>query len=332
MSHVAGILLLVMESPAAAFRAFANLLCSSKVLSSLYRLRSSDVSSTISLFQCTLDTHLPRLSAHFARLRVSLDYFLFEWLLTMFSQATPFIFTLRVVDCFIFEGDVFLIRTALGLLSYLQDKLLASSFEECLKTLRSSLASADPEELLAAVWKVKLHELPRMTIGRGGGGGGRSRKTSRAGEGAGEVGERGRGGAGRAVVEGEGGPGGRVTATPALATRRQTAARQAARLAAAGPTHSDLQQQQARRHPGADPHAVTDEESGDEFNSASDLPLSSLALSPAFPQFLHRPAHTQPGLAAALLIEDYQQAGSAPISDVSLGLGTVQDRAQAEPQ
>ena len=59
---------------------------------------------------------LPRVHAHFAAEGVGHKMYLVDWLLTLYTKALPLTVAARVWDNYFLVGEVFLWRTALGIL------------------------------------------------------------------------------------------------------------------------------------------------------------------------------------------------------------------------
>jgi len=59
---------------------------------------------------------LPLLYNHFKDEGVSSEMYLLDWNLSLFCKALPIEVAARVWDCYLLEGEVFIVRAALGLL------------------------------------------------------------------------------------------------------------------------------------------------------------------------------------------------------------------------
>merc|ERR1719150_1586640 len=122
MSFIAAILLLNMEE-ADAFIVFANLV-NRPLLAAFYRVDTAAMSQNYSMFSSHLASHLPRLARHFARAGLRPDLYMVDWVMTLFSKAAPLDITCRIWDLLIRDGEGFLFRAALGVLSLYQDQML----------------------------------------------------------------------------------------------------------------------------------------------------------------------------------------------------------------
>ena len=78
-------------------------------------------------FSQQMSQHLPALSDHFTRLGLRPDLYLLDWVMTVFSRCCPLDLTCRIWDMIIRDGEMFMMRAGLGILSLYQDQLLAES-------------------------------------------------------------------------------------------------------------------------------------------------------------------------------------------------------------
>ena len=72
---------------------------------------------------------------HFQEVGVDPSMYMFDWIITIFSKTIPLDIAARIWDNFLFQGQSFIFRTALGLLKHLKAKIQGSSFEETLAVL-----------------------------------------------------------------------------------------------------------------------------------------------------------------------------------------------------
>ena len=81
----------------------------------------------ISSFSSQLASHLPSLNSHFTRLGLRCDLYLLDWLMTLFSRCLPLDVTCRIWDIVFRDGETFLVKAALGILSMYEERLLAET-------------------------------------------------------------------------------------------------------------------------------------------------------------------------------------------------------------
>ena len=78
----------------------------------------------LTVLNSLLSTHLPRLHSHLQAMRVDIRPIAFPWFLSLFIKTLPIESVLRVWDCLLCEGSKLLFRTALGLLSLHEDRIV----------------------------------------------------------------------------------------------------------------------------------------------------------------------------------------------------------------
>ncbi|XP_064381937.1 TBC1 domain family member 12-like isoform X2 [Halichondria panicea] len=122
MSFLAAVLLLNME-PADAFISLANLLNRPSYLA-FFKVDHALMRPYFDTFNILLHNSLPKLSAHFSALDFSPEYYLIEWIFTIYTRTLPLDVACRVWDLFCRDGDCFLFKTALGILKLHQSDLL----------------------------------------------------------------------------------------------------------------------------------------------------------------------------------------------------------------
>ncbi len=85
------------------------------------------------------------------KLGVSPEHYLLDFFFTIFSRSLPLGVSVRVWDCFLLEGQVFLFRTALALLKMYEGELLKSSLEQIVPLLRKLPEDVTEARLFAAL-------------------------------------------------------------------------------------------------------------------------------------------------------------------------------------
>eukprot|EP01103_Thecamoeba_quadrilineata_P001242 TRINITY_DN11097_c0_g1_i1.p1 TRINITY_DN11097_c0_g1~~TRINITY_DN11097_c0_g1_i1.p1 ORF type:complete len:442 (+),score=61.20 TRINITY_DN11097_c0_g1_i1:50-1375(+) len=144
MSYIAAVLLLYME-PFTAFCCLANLL-NKPLLISFYRMDISAIKRHVDMLELLLSEYLPKLAEHFRQLSISLNYFIMDWVLTLFSKPFPLDIVSRVWDSFFLEGEPFFWRTCLGLLYVHEETLLHFTYDECMEFLTHLIQQSLEEE------------------------------------------------------------------------------------------------------------------------------------------------------------------------------------------
>ncbi|KAA3674864.1 TBC1 domain family member 14 [Paragonimus westermani] len=161
MSFLAAILLLVMDDTFDAFVMFANIL-SRPCHRAFYSLDENEFIVYFRAFDQTLADRLPRLHAHFSRVGLEPNMYLFDWWFTIFSRSLPLEADMRIWDLFFLDGELALFRAALGVLQLYEPQLLTSNFDQLAVFLTSLL----PCELSADRLVKQMHSirLKRKTV------------------------------------------------------------------------------------------------------------------------------------------------------------------------
>lgn len=128
LNNIAALFLLNVSTPLEAFTALCNILDNS-LTDAMYTGDEKTVSSYYSQFLKVLHTKIPSLYQHFQNVRLAPSAYLEPLLIGWFSRHVTIDIATRLCDILIFEGDGFLLRASLGILSSLEHKLYGSSEE-----------------------------------------------------------------------------------------------------------------------------------------------------------------------------------------------------------
>lgn len=133
MSYLAATLLLYMDE----FDAFAMLatLVSNPFFACMCKMDVKNIVRYFRVFDLLFSYNLPALYDHFKSLGISHEQYLLDWMLTVFTKSMPVIQASRIWDCFVFEGELFLLIAALGVLRHYRRYLRTAPFEDCLALL-----------------------------------------------------------------------------------------------------------------------------------------------------------------------------------------------------
>ncbi|KAL2083356.1 hypothetical protein ACEWY4_021129 [Coilia grayii] len=126
MSFIAAVLILNMEE-ADAFIAFANLL-NKPCQMAFFRVDHDLMLKYFAAFEVFFEENLPRLFQHFQTNSLTPDFYLIDWIFTLYSKSLPLDVACRVWDVFCRDGEEALFRTGLGILRLYQDVLLQMDF------------------------------------------------------------------------------------------------------------------------------------------------------------------------------------------------------------
>uniref|UniRef100_A0A4W4HF97 Rab-GAP TBC domain-containing protein n=1 Tax=Electrophorus electricus TaxID=8005 RepID=A0A4W4HF97_ELEEL len=126
MSFIAAVLILNLEE-ADAFIAFANLL-NKPCQMAFFRVDHDLMLKYFAAFEVFFEENLPKLFQHFQTNSLTPDFYLIDWIFTLYSKSLPLDVACRVWDLFCRDGEEALFRTGLGILRLYQDVLLQMDF------------------------------------------------------------------------------------------------------------------------------------------------------------------------------------------------------------
>uniref|UniRef100_A0A8B9JSX4 TBC1 domain family member 12 n=1 Tax=Astyanax mexicanus TaxID=7994 RepID=A0A8B9JSX4_ASTMX len=126
MSFIAAVLILNLEE-ADAFIAFANLL-NKPCQMAFFRVDHDLMLKYFAAFEVFFEENLPKLFQHFQNNSLTPDFYLIDWIFTLYSKSLPLDVACRVWDLFCRDGEEALFRTGLGILRLYQDVLLQMDF------------------------------------------------------------------------------------------------------------------------------------------------------------------------------------------------------------
>jgi len=167
MSFIAAILILNLDE-AEAFIVFANLV-NWPCLAAFYSVDQPVMERYYSTFSNHLSTNLPNLASHFSRLGLRPDLYILDWWMTLFSKCAPLDITCRIWDLLIRDGEDFLFRAGLGILSLYEDRLLAESDFILLAQFLSKLPdNLDGDKLFDKIEEISIstskRTFPQLTL------------------------------------------------------------------------------------------------------------------------------------------------------------------------
>eukprot|EP00092_Neocalanus_flemingeri_P001796 GFUD01001914.1.p1 GENE.GFUD01001914.1~~GFUD01001914.1.p1 ORF type:complete len:652 (-),score=231.78 GFUD01001914.1:342-2297(-) len=155
MSFIAAILILNLDE-AEAFIVFANLI-NWPLLAAFYSVEQEQMERYYSTFSSHLSSNLPSIASHFSRLGLRPDLYILDWWMTLFSKCAPLDITCRIWDLLIRDGEEFLFRAGLGILSLYEDRLLAESDFILLAQFLSKLPdNLDGDKLFEKIEEISL--------------------------------------------------------------------------------------------------------------------------------------------------------------------------------
>eukprot|EP00824_Muranothrix_gubernata_P017956 TRINITY_DN3673_c0_g1_i1.p1 TRINITY_DN3673_c0_g1~~TRINITY_DN3673_c0_g1_i1.p1 ORF type:complete len:351 (+),score=43.43 TRINITY_DN3673_c0_g1_i1:104-1156(+) len=154
MSYLVAMLLLYVDEYTS-FCCLANIL-SVPSLHSFFRMDMPEVRRRMRAFEELMAQQLPTLHKHFTELHIDPQTYLLEWVLTLFSKSVPLDLASRIWDCYFMDGEPFIFRAALGILSYCAPLLESAPFEECLCLLTRLPQDMDEDMVFESIASINL--------------------------------------------------------------------------------------------------------------------------------------------------------------------------------
>jgi len=154
MSYLAAVLLLYMDE-LDAFKCLVNILNRRNNMD-FYLLKKEAIDKYVECFDFFFEAHLPTLYHHMREEGLSSEMYLMDWNLALFSKALPLEAAARIWDCYLIEGEVFIIRAALGILKMFATILGSNKLEEIMAFLMHLPEDINIDELLSNIAQIKV--------------------------------------------------------------------------------------------------------------------------------------------------------------------------------
>ena len=122
MSYIAAVLILNLDEYDA-FVCLANLL-NKPLLQTFYRFDDKKMDVFFRGFDKLVSLILPTIADHLDKIGVKSNYYLLDWIFTLFSKPFDIEVACRIWDVYFRDGEQFIYRTALGILRMIGDELL----------------------------------------------------------------------------------------------------------------------------------------------------------------------------------------------------------------
>ncbi|CAM4790475.1 unnamed protein product [Rotaria magnacalcarata] len=138
---------------------FDSFICFSNLLNRPYFqtfYRFNNIDKYLQLFKQLLDYHLPKLSAHFIHMSIEPNCFALDWFFTIFSKSLPLDVVSRIWDLFFRDGDAFIFRTAIAILSLYEERLCQLDTFHCLQFLTRLPDDLNATSLFKAIDKINF--------------------------------------------------------------------------------------------------------------------------------------------------------------------------------
>jgi hypothetical protein len=110
----------------------------------------------IQVYDLLLARRVPTVYERFKQLDISPQYYLIDWILTLFTRALPLSTALRLWDCFFLEGEMFVYRAAVGIMKKLQPHIEGADFEQILKLLHTHPSTIPEAELMLSIYSIRI--------------------------------------------------------------------------------------------------------------------------------------------------------------------------------
>lgn len=156
MSYICGIVCLLTNTEYAAFILFHNIVTKSNLFP-FYRFDDTYMKQRIVIFKQIFGYNLQDLCFHFEDEGIQPNLYLYEWFMSLFAKALNMDIVCRVWDLIFLDGMSILYKTAIVILSTLEEQLMESEFDEIMQILRNtSNLITDEDEFIDAVVKTSL--------------------------------------------------------------------------------------------------------------------------------------------------------------------------------
>ena len=154
MSYLAAVLLLYMDE-LNAFKCLVNILNRRNNMD-FYLLKKEAIDIYVKCFDYFFEEQLPLLYGHMSGEGLTSEMYLMDWNLALFSKALPLEAAARIWDCYLVEGEVYIIRAALGILKMFAAKLGSQKLEEIMAFLMHLPEDINIDELLSNITQIKV--------------------------------------------------------------------------------------------------------------------------------------------------------------------------------
>jgi hypothetical protein len=109
------------------------------------------------LFEEILEYNLPDVYFNFKKIGLQTQYYLIEWIMTIFTMSLNIDVAARVWDLYMIEGLKAVYQASISILTIFKSTLQNSDFEICMLTIKGKeLFKIDQEDLINHMKKTKL--------------------------------------------------------------------------------------------------------------------------------------------------------------------------------
>lgn len=154
MSYITAMLLLYLDS-------YSSFVCLANMLGSyhfqyFFRMRKDEIDIYMEAFELLLDEVDSSLCKHLKVQKIEPQFYLMDWFITLFSKSLPLDIAVRLWDLFFLDGEAYLFRAAIGILTYFADTLKSSNFEEIMCLLTRLPQEFDEQRLFDNIQDAKI--------------------------------------------------------------------------------------------------------------------------------------------------------------------------------
>ena len=157
MSFLAGLLLMHMPEYAA-FKCFANLMLQWDLMHEFYQFNMPFVEGAFTTFTELVRERMPAVQATLDAYSINCGLYLFEWIVTAFSNSFTLDVSSRIWDSLFFYGELFIFRVGLAVLKCLDSKIVGAQFEQAVIYVKNSSKYVSEAELMKAVNDISFKE------------------------------------------------------------------------------------------------------------------------------------------------------------------------------
>ena len=155
MSYLAAVLLMNLEETQA-FSLFISL-ANWDILYYCFCFNMDKVNCFFSMFKMLIEKYTPQVYDVLEENNITVSLFLFEWMITMFSNLFPTPVCFRIWDQIFFHGQIEIIKFAIAILKCIEDEFVASgSYEKYVEMLKNPNKFISEEELFEVYGSLKL--------------------------------------------------------------------------------------------------------------------------------------------------------------------------------
>ena len=166
MSYVAGNILLHYGKELDTFICFANIMNREDILFNFHSFDMDKVNVVFHIFMKLMREKIPKLYEIFVFTGLSCSIFLFEWVVTLYSNIFQLDVSSRIWDNFFYYGDFFILKIALAICYVLEQNANMQSFENIVLLVKNAKQFVDEESLFKGLTEIKLTRQYYMKVKR----------------------------------------------------------------------------------------------------------------------------------------------------------------------